>query len=420
MLETIREYALERLAQSDEEATLRRRHAEYFVALAERADLELRGPKQRMWVNRLDTDHDNLRAVLAWSLRGQPEAGTTWEGALELGLRLAGALEVFWTERNHMSEAVAWIEGGLERSRDSAVPLPPSVRAQALIAAGQFAAARYDHTRAIALLEESLALFRTLGDRTRMAFALVWLGRLARDQGDYGRAERLEEESLALFRSRGDAWGINLALLSLADVALDTGAPDRAKTYLQEAHAISQDLGPTHWRIWPTYNLGLTAYLQGDYAQALDHLEKSLAQFRKLDHPGAAVLTLLDLGKVAHAQGDNSRAAHYFAEGLALNRKHMSRGGAPGRDLEERGLEGLAGVAAAQEQPERAARLFGAAEALREVIGEPLAPAYRAAHERDVAAVRALLGDATFEAAWAEGRSMTLEQAIAYALEAGQ
>jgi hypothetical protein len=150
--------------------------------------------------------------------------------------------------------------------------------------------------------------------------------------------------------------------------------------------------------------------------QALDRWEASLAQFQDLNLTIAVGWTLVNLGTVARAQGDNSRAAQCFAEGLALLREYRF-GGNIAHDGEIGGsLEGLAGVAGLQEQPERAARLFGAAEALRLVAGKPLPPAYRAAYECDVAAARAQLGEATFAAAWAAGQAMTIDEAITYAL----
>jgi tetratricopeptide (TPR) repeat protein len=269
-----------------------------------------------------------------------------------------------------------------------------------------------DHKRATALSEELLALYREIGDQAGVAEALVQLGRVARNQGDYGRAERLEEEGLALFRNQGDAWGTTFALLSLGDAALEQGALDRATIYLQEALVISQNNELVNWTTWTIYNLGRVAYLQGDYTAALAWLEESLAQFHDLDYTIGVGLMLLNLGRVAHAQGSSTTAAQQFAESLALLRETPSTE----FEVHNPALEGLAGVAAAQGRPKRAARLFGAVQARRESAGVPLPAAYRAGYERDVAAARAQLDEATFAAAWAAGRAMSLEQAIAYAL----
>jgi tetratricopeptide (TPR) repeat protein len=411
MLETIREYALERLEASGEAEAVRRRHAEYFVALAEEVEPALWGSAMQMGLIRLDADYDNLHAVLAWSLRGQADSVTAPGKALELGLRLAGAIWGFWTVRNRQSEGRAWIEGSLERSPDIAAALPLSVHAKALNAAGSMAVTQGDYTRATALLEESLALSRATEDQIGMDWVLIQLGRMARNQGDYGRAERLEEESLALFRSRGDVAGTTQALVSLSDVVLEQGALDQATAYLQEALAICQDFGLVEWRIWTMYNLGRVAHLQDDYPQALAWLEQSLTQFRDMGYTLGAAMTLLNLGRVAQAQGSTTKAAQHFTESLAL----WMHDPPPG-EIHTAAIEGLAGVAGAQGQLERAARLFGAAEVLRESTGTPLPPAYRAAYERDVTAIRAQLDDDVFAAAWAAGQALTLEQAIAEAL----
>jgi predicted ATPase len=410
MLETMREYALELLAERGELAQTQRQHAQYFLELAERAEPEINGPQMQIWLNRLEANYDNLRTVLAWSLRGQYAPGSDEQKASTLGLRLAGALPIFWTARNRHNEGLAWIDGCLERNRNIATSPPPSVRMKALNAAGYMAVAKGDHKRATALLEESVTLSRDMGDQIGTATALVQLGRLARFQGHYGQAERLEEEGLALFRSEGDKSGITLALLSLSDAALEQGALDRATGHLQEALAICQDVGLVDWTLWVTYNLGRVAHLQGDHARALSQLEESLTQFRDLDYTMGVGNTLTALAQVAHVQGDDSKAAQYFAKCLAL----LSE--TPFSESQDAALEGMAGVAAARGQPERAARLFGAAEAQREAYGPSLAPAYHAAYEHDVAAARAQLDEVTFAAAWEQGRKLTLEQAIAEAL----
>jgi predicted ATPase/DNA-binding CsgD family transcriptional regulator/transcriptional regulator with XRE-family HTH domain len=410
MLETIREYVLERLEESGETNEMLQRHAKYFVALAETAEPELQSPALRMWLSRLEADYDNLHATLARSLLGKPQLGIASREALELGLRLAGALDIFWRAHNRQREARVWIEASLERNRTIAASLPPSVRMKALNTAGSEAVSQSDHTRATALLEESLTLAREIGDQIGIGTALVELGRVARLQGDYGQAERLEKEGLALFRSEGDASNTTHALVSLSDAALERGALDRATIYLQEALAICQDMGFVGESIWATYNLGRVAHLQGNHPRALSLLEESLARFREVDYTRGVRQTLTVLGRVARAQGYGSTAAEYFAESLALVRE------TPFSETLIAALEGLAGVAAAQGQPERAARLFGAAEAERTSVAMPLPPAYRAAYERDVAAAHAQLDEATFAAAWAAGRALTPEQAIAYAL----
>jgi tetratricopeptide (TPR) repeat protein len=411
MLETIREYALERLEESGERAPLERRHAAYFLELADEAAPELYGPEERMWLDRLEADIDNLRTALAWSLSVQGISTEESRETIELGLRLATAVGNFWTVRNRQREGRSWLERILERSQVLATTLPPLVHAKALGTVAYIATAQNDVVRATTLLEESLALYRDAEDEAGMADALLLLGRNARMQQDYQRAEQLEVESLLLFRRQRVAWGTAIALISLGDVALEQGLLERATAYLQEALALTQDAGLVNYRGWALYNLGRTAYLLGDFSGALAWLEESLALFRDLDYTIGVAETLLNLGRAARAQGDSIQAARHFRESLVLlSESRLSSSLIP--DC----LDGLAGVAGAQGQPERAARLLGIADALRDSADMLLQPAYRAAYERDVAAARAQLDEATFAAAWAAGRALTLEQAIALAL----
>ncbi|HEU5099031.1 MAG TPA: LuxR C-terminal-related transcriptional regulator, partial [Roseiflexaceae bacterium] len=402
MLETIREYALERLEQSGEADTIRHRHAECFLALAETAEPQYYGPHRRVWVHRIAVEYDNLRA--AQTAIAQKET--------EIGVRLPVALHSFWETYEYFdSELRGWLEAALERARGMGQPLA-ALRARALCALGHLE----EHAHAehgIALLEESLALLQELGDRAGMARTLLYLGRVARNHGDYQRAERLDQESLALFMEQENAWGIAMALLSLGDVALDQGDTEQAETRTQDGLAVDRDAGGTVLSGWALINLGRIAYAQREMARALAYFEEALAFFRQvgsLPNVGGVAQTLLELGRVALTQGDDTRAAECFAESLGLHRELENL-----RDTAYC-VEGLAGVAGAWRQASRAARLFGAAEALREVAGIPLPPVLRADYERDIATVHAQLDEASFAAAWAAGRALPLEQAIAEAL----
>jgi tetratricopeptide (TPR) repeat protein len=399
MLETIREYALERLVASGEADSIRRRHAEHFLALAESAEPRQRGamlsPASQA---RLELEHDNLRAVCTWSLIGH--------GDSEIGLRVAGALWLFWWMRGHYQEGSRWLDIALEQSRGTAT----SIRAKLLGGAGSIAAFHGEHVQATPLLEEALTLYKNLGVAEGIAEMLLELGRLARDQGDYTRAATLEEESLALFQAHGIGWGIIWALLSLGDVALDQGDTTRAARRFQEVLARSQALGDQRDSGWALCNLGRIAFAQGNVAQAQTLFEESLALFQGIGFSAAAAQALVELGRAAQWQGDMTQAAAYFTESLTLERNIGST------DTIFDDLTGLAGVAGAQRLPARAARLFGAVEALRESAGHPLPPVERANYERDIAAARAQLDEDAWIVAWAEGQAMTVEQAIAEAL----
>jgi tetratricopeptide (TPR) repeat protein len=341
--------------------------------------------------------------VLAWSLSAQ--------GDLELGLRMTMVWGA-WPSIFESYESYEWFEQALRHIR-GIDPLPKALLARVLYKLGKILELSMGNSaRATMLLEESLTLFQALGDRTNMAEALDSLGRAARDQGDYQRAQTLGEQALLLFRAENDAEDIAVALMSLGDVALDQGDTIQATARFEEALAMCRVAGNRFRSGWALINLGRVAYALGDHARAQTLYEETLALFRELDGSDGVIQTLLELGRVAHAEGDVAGAAAYFKESLAFR---------PEQRLDQRahayGLEGLAGVAVARGHPVRAGRLFGAAAALRDSADFPLSPVMRADYERDLAAARAQLDEATFAVAWAAGRGLLLEQAIAYALE---
>ena len=438
--ELLRRYGAERLREAGEETSLRRRHLSYFVTLAERAQPELERPEQEAWLRRLEVDHDNLRAALDWSIRG---------GEAERGLRLAAALWRFWEVLGHLKEGCRWLEELLARAGPERTPA--SVRAKALQGVGRLLWCQGEYDRAATLLQESLALFRELGDRQGIADSLNNLGLVAWHRSDYGRATAAHEEALALRRQLGDKRGIasslgNLAIVTwhqgdyeraralyteslalfreledkqnvalslnnLAVIAVDQGEYEQAATLLEESLALFQELGFKQGIAWSLGNLGQVARGLKEYDRAASLYGKSLALLRELGDRQAMASTIVNIGHVALAQGDHERAAALYQEALTIQWELRER-----RDMAEC-LEALAAVADEQGQVERAARLFGAAEALREEVGAPLPPADRARYEQHVAAVRAELDEETFESTWAQGRAMPLEQAVAYALD---
>jgi len=405
MLETIREYALEQFGQleaSDESPILRCRYADYYVALAETAAPKLIGEQQQVWLGRLDAEYTNLRAVLTWSVDSQDRVA--------LGLRLAAALRWFWITRSLFREGYVWLERVVALSRQ--VEAAPALRAKALCAAGHMAELWGDYTQAIPLLEEGIALAREEGDRTSTAEALAFLGFIVCEHGDFARAEGLVEESLALYQAEGDSYGIILASLFLGDVAREQNHMPQATGHFAVALTLSRDAGYTILQCLALLNLGRIAYAQAEYALAQALLTESQALFQQLGAAGGVAEVQIDLGRVARAQGNAVEAARLFSESLAWYHEFW---GSKKRDITY-GLEGVAGVAAAQGQLARAARLLGAAEALRESAGVPLPPVHRVDYERDVALVRAALDEDAFAAAWAEGHALTLEQVIAEAL----
>jgi predicted ATPase/class 3 adenylate cyclase/tetratricopeptide (TPR) repeat protein len=477
MLETIREYALERLAERGEAAALRRRHAEYYLALAEQAEGHVFAAEQDRWLGHLEAEHDNLRAALAWA---QTEAAGG-----DVAVRLAAALWPFWYVRGHLSEgreqlnrALAGSSNGAARARalggaailnwfqgDRARAIAHVQESLALSRAagdqrgiafartlsGEIAVFLDGPERGIPLLEESVRLYRELDDRWGMALALLFLGKAVLREDDHERAAALVEESLSLFRGVGDKWGTGFALGILGLVARHDGRYERAAALFEEALPLQRALGDKMGVAGSLLNLGLIARDLGEYDRARGLVEQALAVFRALGHPWNTAAAVEALGEIAQRQGDYAQAIALHDEALALRRE---MGPNPGivrslnnlglvarcqgdlaratalyrealallRDLGQQGnvpegLEGLAEVAWARGQPERAARLLGAAEALREAIRAPLPPADHAEHERLVATVRAGLDPATFRAAWAAGRAQSVAEAIAAALE---
>jgi predicted ATPase/DNA-binding CsgD family transcriptional regulator len=460
MLETIQEYAREKLMESGEAPALHERHAAYFVALAEAAEPELSGPQQGAWLNRLEEEHDNLRAALAWA---QEQARTPAGAAL--GLRLVGALCRFWLARGYWTEGRTYLTAALaasDRRPDAAL----AARAKALHGMGALALEQADFAAARTIFEQSLALWRELGDGRGISGALNNLGLLARARGRFAEARSLFTEGLALRRDLGDQHGIAAFLNNLGRVAYAQGDDTAAGALFAEGLALRRELGDQTGVAVSLANLGRVALAQSDYAAAGALFAESLALWRDLGNRagGAGVLSLL--GVLAAEQGDAAAARALQEEGLALQRELGDQWGvawsldnlgllavAAGdykaahalfaeslvlfQGLDERpgiaaalaGMGGVrAGAAAHSRHPagarpggrdalEHAARLLGAATALLTDMGAVLEGKDRAPYELAVAGVRSTLGAAAFAQAWAADQALPLEDAIALALQ---
>ncbi|MBA2713947.1 MAG: AAA family ATPase, partial [Rubrobacteraceae bacterium] len=308
MLETVREYALKRLEEGGELEMLRQRHARYFLGLAGEEERASQGPQQRAWLDRLETEHDNLRATLEWSLASNNDA--------ELGLRLAGVLSHFWYVREHHSESRVWLQRALERGNEAG-----AARAKLLVGAGRLAWFQGEFARVDALVEEGLALYRDLGDDAGVAFALLILGRTAVSQGNRVRGETLTEESLASFYQQENTWGIVRAFIVLGDGALFEGDVDRAVPRFQKALEMARDLEDAEGVALSLLYLGRAAHMRGDDTRSNALLGESLAVFKdSVDSRGVAEV-LLELGRVAHAQGNDPHALRFCRESLDRSRK---------------------------------------------------------------------------------------------------
>ncbi|HEX8230496.1 MAG TPA: tetratricopeptide repeat protein [Chloroflexia bacterium] len=414
MLETIREYAKEKLEGSGEAEQIRYWHAEYYLALAETAESELGGAQQKEWLDRLEQEHDNLRAALQWAL-GQPQVGSTGdnkasdeieEGA-EIGLRLCAALGRFWEMHSHLSEGRKWMDLALERGAAAS----PAARAKALSGAGTLARYQGDFSRARLLFDESLVLRQELGDKKGIAASLNNLGTIAWNMGDYATARQLFSESLAVRQELGDKQAIAASLSNLAAVSRHLGERDEARRFQEESLALMRELGNKRGIATALNNLGGVAWGQGDYATARLHFEESLALERELGHKSGIADSLCNLGEVLTAQGEYAPARQLQVESLKMRQELSDKWGYAFS------LEGFARLAYRQGEARRAAELYGAAQTLRQAISCPLSPTAQAKQDLIVNDLRSQLGEVAFDAAWNLGQALPVEEAVAFALQ---
>jgi len=401
MLETIQEYAAERLAARPEAEAVQRRQAAYYTQLAEAAQPKLWGPESGPNFRQLSAEYNNLLAAMRWMI--EQRAG-------EMAVRLFEALETFWQMQSKSSEAKQWLEAVLEVSKD----LPDPARVQALAAAG--AVLRdllFDFERAKVCYEERLNLSRRIGDPYHIAIALIDLGLVLLEQGVYPRAQAMFIETLALARQLGEKLMTVSSLRDLGLVALYQGDYAQAQTWLEEGLALARTNRDWHEFCANLLNqLGRVALYQGDYAQAQAKHEESLTLFRERGYDKRSyAYVLCHLGPVYLYQGQPERAGAVLKESMRLWQEVEDWHGNVWN------LERLAEVAAAQGDPLRGARLWGAAEAQREVLGAPLPPPERTRYEPAWAAARRQVTEAAWRTAWAEGRRMPFDQALTYALE---
>ena len=442
MLETVREYAWERLVASGEAGEARRTHARYYaehMEATEQLPEHIRVPR----LVRYEVEIDNFRAALRWAIQSRAI------GDVELGLRLAGALGMFWYAGGHLSEGLMWLRGLLARAGDEEPGCAVGARAKAHYMAGWIAMDQGENARAAALLAQSLALYRQTDDVAAQADALTRLGCALLRQGNYERAaelysESLElrqrigdaaavaeslnnlgraaakqqryeqaaaflEEGLAVYRSLDEQWGVMLILSNLGDLARTRGDYARAAALHEEGLVLARRGGDVGFEAYLLGHLARVAQAQGDSARAVTLWQESLALYRGLGHAYAAAYCLLTLAHLARDAGQHASALALYWESLTLyNRLAVTEGAAEC-------LEGLASVASAQGEAERAAWLCGATATLREAIGAPLA-AEETSHGRAVAAARGALGEERFRSAWAAGHGLPADHVIGCAL----
>jgi predicted ATPase/class 3 adenylate cyclase len=473
MLGTIREYGLECLKAAGEWESARRAHLRHFLGLAEQAEAELTGPRQSLWLDRLESEHGNLRAALSWAEE---------HGEAEEGLRLAAALWRFWLTRGHMREGRERLERLLALPGAGA---RTSARARGLHGLGTIILEISDSSQARPFLEESLSIWRERGDKKGTAAALNNLGWLACQIGDFTTARSLSEEALGRNRDLGEKRGISVALNNLGVIALyqseyaavialageslalrreigdrrgfayvqvwlawahvQRGDYARATSILEEALGVLRELNDKQLISWALAHQGLLAYDLGENDRAQVLLEESLALAREVGNKLIIAYALGYLGEVLRGLGQAALATTLAEEGLSVSREIGNMWVLPyalrvlGRQAQDtgdpvrasslyresldlywkmggrrgviEGLEAVAGLAVAQGDLPRAARLYAVAQAGREAIGAPRPPRSREEYERDLATIRTGLGEDAFAIAWRDGQAMTLDQA---------
>jgi tetratricopeptide (TPR) repeat protein len=394
LLETVREYAWERLRASGEADAVSGRHAAHFLALAEQAWPELWGADQERWFARLDRERGNLRAALAWAV-AEPDP--------ELLAGLAGALGPYWEARGQLSEAHRWLDAAL-----AAKPVSPWARARSLMAKSRLLfLVEGDAAQALPALEESLTLFRSLNDARWTVVSISHLARALGQIGQHGRADALFDESIQLARRHGDGWALSLALNNYGDLLEQRGDTTRARPLLEESLALRRTLGEPRGVATTLSNLGPLALLDGEPDRAARLFTEQLTLAQQVGLVPHTAWALAGLGLAAAYQNDKERAAPLLRQALRL-----------ARDLGDRFTiaECLAGLAAVTADAAAAARLWGAVQRLHDDLGIT-PPSTRLLHQQRLAALWETLGAEFLQAALVEGADAPADQLIAAALD---
>lgn len=403
MLETIRDYALESLYASGEAAATTRAHAEYFLTLAEGADRDLRDQAfthtaQSEWLNRLEKDHDNFRAVLRWATR---------ESRAEIGLRLAGSLERFWVVRGHHAEGRRWLQTFEVPEQDE----NRSILAKAFATRARIAHHQGDYQAAISFLEQSLRLYGAISNLSGVAGALMLMAMTFHRQGDYARAENLYNESLMSYRQLNDKRGIADILGGLGVLAFYQGNYEGAIPILEEALQIHKEIGNKLAASINLNNLGVVFMHRGNPERARLYYEESEKLHQELGHKVGIATTKNNLAWMALEDGDYLRASDLYKDALHMFREIGDRQNIP------ECLEGLATIASNHNQLERATRLLASSTTMRKSFGIASAVPDRTRYERTLNSIRSKLSGVLFDEHWAKGQSMSLSEAVAEALE---
>ena len=408
LLETIRQYARDKLLGAGESEKMRNRHLDFFLNFAEEAEPHFNRPEEMVWTARLEAEVDNLRAALEWAL----------EHDAVIALRLGIALHFFWSRHGYEEEGRRFVSEALGQIK----ALPPvegeaahqriALQAKALNAFGVLGFGLGDFRGSVKVFEESVGLSRKIGEKHTLSWALSYIGIAGAYMGIAESSYAAAQEGLSLAREVGDKVLLGLALINMAaTVAMTRGDYKTTRAYSEEGLRLLRDMG-ARWAIaMLSFGMGLSAAMQGNFAEARSRFEACLPLFNEMGDRHRVNMVHSEFAHIERRQG-------HFAEAKPLYRETIQEWQRLGhRAAIAHELECLAMIAKAQEEDERAARLFGAAEDLREKINIAMTPFERVEYDREVNDLRANMDESTFVKAWSEGRTMTIEEAIAFALE---
>jgi non-specific serine/threonine protein kinase len=401
LLETIRQYALEKLDASGEMEAAKNRHLDFFIHWAEAAEPHLGASEQLLWLEIYEAEHDNLRAALDWCKADKSRANE--------GLRLVNACSRFWRLRGYLSEGRTHIANALAQLQDQN---GTEARARALFWSASLAYLQSDYPATRLWGEQSLAIWRELAlpNKSKLADTLDLLGELATEEGDYATAPSYFQEALEKFREMKDPRGIGDMLMQLGWAYMRMGKYEEVAPLMEEALVLFREIGHPSLLGFALAGLGELAIRQGQYERATKFLEESLAIRKQHGHKWGVGATLGALGWIALQQHDLRRMKDFLGESLAVRIEIGDQGGIAWC------LEKLAEAKHGQSQFDDAAKIFGHAEALRVPLGSVIDPADQPEYSRIISVLESSLGKAAFTTLWAEGAAMQLEEVVDCAL----
>jgi predicted ATPase/class 3 adenylate cyclase len=404
-LETIRQYAMEKLLESGDAIDARDRHLAHFLDLSRRAERHFRTPQRLAWMNQLEAEHDNIRAALSWALESDPESA----------LRMVVLLSLFWQSHNYLTEGGNWCQSTISRAEGSSLDrdeIDPT-RAQAYTALAMLSVNRGDHQSGQTAARKSVAIARRIDDKLTLVRALNSLGFTSAFLGDITLAFDSLHESEDICRKVGYREELAEVLQALVYVTMEvhgSQAAEQLQAYMQESLSLSQGSVDPEAAVRTEGLLARLAFFRGDLAEARKHADLMLDRHREM---GDQLAVTDHQSMMAHS----ARQLGNFEEALALYRETIQEW----QEIGHRGavahqLECFAFIARAKEEGERAAKLMSAAEALREASSSPRTPQERIEYDTELDSLRAGMDEKAFTSLWAEGHSMNMEQAIEYAL----